>query len=97
MHVYVILRADGQLLQPAENQTDRQSKWNQRDQIHYGYIHSFTQSQVAVQYVPGGDAAEDSIEITAAQREQNPTGWVPQLGRVLVSLTERVDEMTDLR
>lgn len=77
-------------------QRTRQSKWNQRDQIHYGYIHSFTQSQVAVQYAPGGDAAEDSVEITAAQREQNPTGWVPQLGRVLVSLTERVDEMTDL-
>lgn len=88
MHVYVILRADGQLLQPAENQTDR----SQKDQIHYGYIHSFIQSQA-----PGGDAAEDSAEITAAQREQNPTGWVPQLSCVLVSLTERVDEMTDLR
>lgn len=49
-----------------------------------------------MRYVPGGDAAEDGVEVTAAQREQNPTGRVSQLGRVLVSLAVRVDEVTDL-
>lgn len=46
--------------------------------------------------VPGGDAAEDGVEVTAAQREQDPTGRVPQLGCVLVALAIRVDKMTDL-
>ncbi len=64
---------------------------NQRDQIH-----SFLPPNHKGLYVPGGDAAEDRVEVAAAQREQNPTGWVLQLGRVLVSLTVRVDEMTDL-
>lgn len=42
---------------------------NQRDQIH-----SFLPPNHKGSYVPGGDAAEDSVEVTAAQREQNPAG-----------------------
>ncbi len=60
VHVYVILRADGQLLQPAGHQRDQ--------------IHSFLPPNHKGSYVPGGDAAEDSVEVAAAQREQNPTG-----------------------
>ena len=46
--------------------------------------------------LPGGDAAEDGIEVVAAQREENSWGGGPELSGVLMALTVRVDEMTDL-
>lgn len=46
--------------------------------------------------LPGGDAAEDRIEVVAAQREENSWGGGPELSGVLVALTVCVDEMADL-
>lgn len=51
---------------------------------------------VLQQPVPGGDAAEDGVEVVAAEREEHPRGGAAQLGRVLVPLAVRVDEVADL-
>lgn len=46
--------------------------------------------------LPGGDAAEDGVEVVAAQREEDGGGGGPQLGGVLVALSVCVDEVADL-
>lgn len=46
---------------------------------------------------PGRDAAENGVEVVAAQREEDSRGRGAQLGSVLVTLAVGVDEMADLR
>lgn len=49
-----------------------------------------------VHHVPGGYAAEDGIEVVAAQREEDSWGWGTEFGSVLVALTVCMNEMADL-
>lgn len=46
--------------------------------------------------IPGGNAAKDSVKVVAAQREEDSWGRGPELRSMLVALTVRVDEMTNL-
>ena len=49
-----------------------------------------------VELLPGGDAAEDGVEVVAAQGEKHGGGGAPQLRGVMVSLSVRVEEVADL-
>lgn len=46
---------------------------------------------------PGGDAAEHSVKVVAAQGKEDPRGRGPELRGVLVAVTVRVDKMADFR
>lgn len=48
------------------------------------------------QQLPGGDTAEDGVEVVAAQREEDGRGGGPQLSGVLVAVSICVDEVADL-
>ena len=44
---------------------------------------------------PGGDSAEHSIKIVAAQGEEDPRSGGPQVGGMLVAIAVCVDKMAD--
>lgn len=56
-----------------------------------------TRARIRSRLIPGGDAAEDGVEVVTAQREQDGGGRGAQFGRVLLALSVRVNEVTDLR
>lgn len=45
---------------------------------------------------PGGDAAEDSVEVVAAEWEEHSRRRCPELCSMVVALAVCVDEMTNL-
>lgn len=54
------------------------------------------QKQQQQQQKPGGNAAEDGVEVVAAEWEEDGRRRGPELHSVMVALTVRVDEMTNL-